>query len=66
MMPTYGQEVATAGGSGSGGKAVMKTVTKGMHMIESENPEDLQEFVDEGTLHAGTSMFSRAGMLIMT
>ena len=63
MMPTYGQEVAKRP---AGSKAVMKTVTKGMHMIQSENPEDLQEFVDEGTLHAGTSMFSRAGMLIMT
>jgi ankyrin repeat protein len=64
MMPTYGQEPPPQQAGGS--KAVMKTVTKGMHMIQTENPADIQEFVDEGTLHPGTAMFSRAGMLIMS
>ena len=63
MMPTYGQEPPPQQAGGS--KAVMKTVTKGMHMIQTEDPGDIQEFVDEGTLHPGTAMFSRAGMLIM-
>ena len=62
LMPTYGQDVQPSGS----GKAVMKTVTKGMHMIQSNDPAGIQEFVDEGTLHAGTQMFSQAGMTIMT
>lgn len=64
MLPTYGQELQPTTGSTT--RAVMKTVTKGMHTIQADNPEQMQEFVDEGTLHAGTAMFSRSGMLIMT
>ena len=39
--------------------------TKRMHMISASAPSDLAEYVDEGTLNAGTSLVTPAGMLVM-
>ena len=36
-----------------------------MHMISASAPSDLAEYVDEGTLNAGTSLVTPAGMLVM-